>query len=444
MITELHAKAGRDELMAHYPFMSTSPAPQTSDSFNHSDQRSGRVAFQSRSFSFFQASRLIAMLGIEMQSVAIGWQVYEFTREPLALGYVGLVQFLPGLLLFLITGHTADRFNRRNVLLACQLGFACCSTLLLLEISSASPSMPKIYAIMTLVGIVRAFSGPASRSIIPSLVRDEHFTNAIAWNATVYQSSVLIGPALGGVVYSFLGGASVVYGGAIIAALLSVVLMGQVSPRKLSTHTFDSVLAGLQFIRRQKIVLGSISLDLFAVLFGGAVALLPVYASEILNTGAWGLGLLRSSPAIGAGVMAIFLAYNPVRRRVGVTLFVFVALFGVFTIMFGISRNLYLSMAALFLVGASDMVSIIIRNMLVQLATPDQMRGRVTAIELIFIGASNELGEFESGLAAHWFGVVPAVVLGGVGSLLVVGLWAFAFPELRKADQFVGHHTHKG
>jgi MFS family permease len=419
--------------------MSTAPAAQPGDPAPPAAQQSGRAAFRSPAFTFFYASRLIAMLGLEMQSVAIGWQVYEITRQPLALGYVGLVQFLPGLLLFLITGHTADRFNRRNVLLACQVGHAVCSTLLLLAARSATPSMTHIYTIMTLVGVVRAFSGPASRSILPSLVPDAHFTNAIAWNATGYQSSVLIGPAVGGVVYSFLGGPGVVYGTAIFMAVLSVALMLPVEPRKLSTHTFDSVLAGLQFIHRQKIVMGSISLDLFAVLFGGAVALLPVYAAEILDTGAWGLGLLRSSPAIGAGIMAIFLAYQPVRRRVGATLFVCVALFGVFTILFGLSRNLYLSMAALMLVGASDMVSIIIRNMLVQIATPDQMRGRVTAIELIFIGASNELGEFESGLAAHWLGAVPAVVAGGVGSMLVVAIWAWAFPELRKADQFIRH-----
>jgi MFS family permease len=401
--------------------------------------KAGRVAFQHPAFVFFQYARLIVVIGTEMQSVAIGWQVYEITREPLALGYVGLAQFLPGLLLFLITGHAADYFDRRRLLVWCHAGLAFTSCMLYLATRGPSPQISQIYAIMVLVGIVRAFSGPASRSILPMLVPAEHFSNAIAWNATFFQASVLIGPALGGLVYSLSGGPSAVYVGAIVTAIVSAFLMRRVDTKPASARTFDSVLDGLRFIRRQKIVMGSISLDLFAVLFGGAVALLPVYASEILHTGPWGLGLLRSSPAIGAGVMAVLIAYRPVQRRVGITLFIFVALYGLFTILFGTSRNLLLSMAALFMVGACDMVSIIIRNTLVQLATPNQMRGRVTAIELIFIGASNELGEFESGVTAHLLGAVPAVIVGGVGSLLVVGLWAYAFPELRKADEFIRH-----
>ncbi|MSO18932.1 MAG: MFS transporter [Acidobacteria bacterium] len=399
-------------------------------------QKAGRVAFQHPAFVYFQAARLVAIIGLEMQSVAVGWQVYEITRQPLALGYVGLAQFLPGLLLFLITGHTADRYNRRNLLIICHAGFALSSTLLFFATRSATPDVSHIYAIMVLVGVVRAFSGPASRSILQMLVPDHHFGNAIAWNATFYQAAVLIGPSLGGLAYSFLGGPTSVYTSAVVAAIISAILLMKVQTRPALEHVADSIWAGLRYVRRQKVVLGSISLDLFAVLFGGAVALLPVYASEILHTGPWGLGLLRSSPAVGAATMAVILAFRPVKKRVGVTLFIFVALFGVFTILFGLSRNLWLSMAALFMVGACDMVSIIIRNMLVQMSTPDQMRGRVTAIELIFIGASNELGEFESGLTAHWFGAVPAVLAGGVGSLLVVALWAFAFPALRETDEF--------
>ena len=402
---------------------------------SQSAEKSGRIAFRNPAFVYFQYARLIATIGLEMQSVAIGWQVYAITKEPLALGYVGLAQFLPGLLLFLITGHAADRYDRRKLLICCHAGFAITSTLLFFATRQASPQISNIYAIMVLIGIVRAFSGPASRSILPMLVPANHFSNAIAWNATFFQASVLIGPALGGVAYSISGGPSAVYAMAILTAIVSAFLLRKVYTRPPDERSFDSVLDGMRFIRRQKIVLGSISLDLFAVLFGGAVALLPIYASEILHTGPWGLGLLRSSPAIGAASMAVVIAYRPVQRRVGATLFLFVGLFGLFTILFGVSRSLPLSMLALFMVGACDMVSIIIRNLLVQMSTPDQMRGRVTAVELIFIGASNELGEFESGVAAHWLGPVAAVIAGGVGSLLVVALWAYAFPELRNADQ---------
>jgi MFS family permease len=404
-------------------------------------ERSGSVAFQNPSFVYFQIARLIAVVGLEMQSVAIGWQVYEITRQPLALGYVGLAQFLPGLLLFLITGHAADRYDRRKLLIYCHAGFALSSTLLFFTMRQPAPEMSKIYAIMVLIGVVRAFSGPSSRSILPMLVPASHFSNAIAWNASFFQASVLIGPALGGIVYTIVGGASAVYVVAIITAITSAFLLQRVHPRPSEEQSFKSILDGMRFVRRQKVVLGSISLDLFAVLFGGAVALLPVYASEILHTGPWGLGLLRSSPAIGAAAMAVIIAYRPVERRVGLTLFLFVTLFGVFTILFALSRNLWLSMLALFMVGACDMVSIIIRNLLVQMSTPDQMRGRVTAVELIFIGASNELGEFESGITAHWLGPVMAVMVGGIGSLLVVAIWACAFPELRKADRIKSHYA---
>jgi MFS family permease len=290
-----------------------------------------------------------------------------------------------------------------------------------------------------LIGVVRSFSSPASRTILPHLVRDEHFPNAVAWNATVFQTATLLGPALGGVVYAVFGGPSAVYAAATLASAAAAVLTLRIRPRARQRAragiSLQTVLAGLHYIFQQKVVLASISLDLFAVLFGGAVALLPVYAREMLHTGPWGLGLLRSAPAIGGLVMALLLAHRPLRQRVGVILLWCVAGFGVFTILFGISRSLVLSLFALLMVGAFDMVSVIIRNTLVQVTTPDHMRGRVTAVEMIFIGASNELGEFESGLTAHWFGTVPAVVMGGIGSLLVTALWAYAFPELRRIDQ---------
>ncbi|HEY7679346.1 MAG TPA: MFS transporter [Terriglobia bacterium] len=402
---------------------------------------SRRAALDNPDFLVYQLARLIVIVGLEMQSVAVGWQVYEVTRQPLALGFVGLAQFLPAFLLFLISGHAADRFDRRRLLTLCYVGFALCSALLLYASYSGVRSVSPIYVLLVLIGVVRSFSSPASRAILPQLVREEHFQSAVAWNATVFQSATLLGPALGGVVYAIFGGPSAVYATAALASGAAALLTLRIRPRARrlvpEEVSFQTVFAGLRYIFQHKVILGSISLDLFAVFFGGAVALLPVYARELLHTGPWGLGLLRSAPAIGALVMAVLLARRPLRGRVGAILFWCVAGFGVFTILFGVSRSLVLSMIALLLVGAFDMVSVIIRNTLVQVATPDRMRGRVTAVEMIFLGASNELGEFESGLTAHWFGTVPAVILGGVGALLVTALWAYAFPELRKADQIM-------
>ena len=400
----------------------------------------GRVALRYPNFRLFQMARLFVVVGLEMQSVAVGWHVYELTREPLALGFVGLAQFLPGMILFLVSGHAADRINRRKLLVFCYAAFAACSGLLLWATQYRGESVRTIYIILVLIGIVRSFSGPASRAILPLLVLEEHFPNAVAWTATAYQAGTLLGPALGGLVYALFLGPSAVYAAAAITAVVGSALTLRMITRPQAAFEEEigsqTVFAGLRYIFRQKLILGSISLDLFAVLFGGAVALLPVYAREILHTGPWGLGLLRSAPAVGALAMAVLLAYRPLRGRVGMTLLWCVAGFGVFTILFGISHSLVFSLVALLMVGACDMVSIIIRNTLVQMATPDQMRGRVTAVEMIFIGASNELGEFESGVTAHWFGTVPAVILGGIGSLLVTGLWAYAFPDLRRADRF--------
>jgi MFS family permease len=401
----------------------------------------GRVAFTYPDFLLYQLARLFVVVAMEMQSVAVGWQLYEITRKPLALGLAGLAQFLPGVILFLVSGHTADRVDRRKLLTVCYAGYAACSGLLLFETYFRGSSVSVIYFVLVLVGIVRSFSGPPSRAILPQLVREEHFSNAVAWNATVYQAATLLGPALGGIVYAFSRGPSPVYALAVVSSAVATMMTlrmktrSKVPPKEdIALHT---VVAGLRYIYHHKLILGSISLDLFAVLFGGAVALLPVYAREILITGPWGLGLLRSAPAVGAVTMALLLAYRPLRGGVGVTLFACVAGFGVFTVLFGISRNLWLSLIALLFVGAFDMVSIIIRNTLIQVETPDPMRGRVNAVEMIFIGASNELGEFESGLTAQWFGIVPAVVLGGIGSLLVTALWAYAFPDLRNADRII-------
>ncbi len=379
------------------------------------------------------------VLALEMQSVAVGWQIYEITKRPLDLGLVGLAQFLPGILLFLVSGHVIDRSNRRTVLILCYCGHAACSTLLLLVALRAGRSVGLIYCVLVLIGVVRSFNGPVSRAILPQLVPEEHFPSAVAWSSSIFQAGTILGPALGGVTYAAFHGPAAVYGAAASAGTLAVLTTLQIKAaartRTREPVNLNTVLAGFKYIWREKLILGSISLDLFAVLLGGAVALLPVYAREILKTGPWGLGLLRSAPAVGAAAMALFMAYRPMRRKAGRTMLWCVAAFGVFTIVFGVSHSLVLSLIALVFVGASDMVSVIVRGTLIQVATPDEMRGRVNAVDMIFIGASNEFGQFESGLTAHWFGTVPAVVLGGIGTLIVTALWAWSFPELRNADR---------
>ncbi len=402
---------------------------------------SGRVAFTYPDFTTYELARFFIVTALEMQSVAVGWQVYEITHRALDLGLVGLAQFLPGMLLFLASGHAADRFDRRQLLLLCYTGFALCSGLLLGLAWHGARAVHPIYGVLILLGVVRSLSGPVSRAILPQLVAEEHFPNAVAWHSSIFQTATILGPALGGLIYAAFGGPSAVYATAMAVSLLALVSALRIKPHPRTKPreeiSLTTVLAGFHFIWRQKIILGSISLDMFAVLLGGAVALLPIYAREILKTGPWGLGLLRSAPGIGAALMAIFVAHRPLRGRVGATMLWCVAGFGGFTILFGLSHNLGLSLVALLLVGASDMISVIIRATLVQLNTPDEMRGRVNAVDMLFIGVSNELGEFESGLTAAWFGTVPAVVLGGVGTLGIIAIWAWLFPELRQADQFV-------
>ena len=402
------------------------------------DSKAGTVAFTHPDFTLFQIARFLIVAAVEMQAIAVGWQVYEITRRPLDLGLVGLAQFLPGILLFPISGHTSDRFERRNVLTACYAGYAVCSVLLLVIAKSRAHSIVSIYVVLVLIGSVRSFNGTASRAILPQLVPEEHFPNAVAWNATTFQAATILGPSMGGILYGLFRGPSAVYVAATLTAMGAFfsTLRIKTSPRPhAEPMTFKTVFAGLRFIWREKLILGAISLDLFAVLLGGAVALLPVYARAILHTGPWGLGLLRTAPGVGASIMAVLLAHRPLRGRAGITLLWSVAGFGIFTILFGVSRSLVLSLAALLLLGASDMISVIIRATLVQLRTPGEMRGRVTAVDMVFIGTSNEFGQFESGLTAQWFGTVPAVVLGGVGTLVVIALWAWLFPELRKAGE---------
>ena len=419
--------------MADYCCMATSDHRMTA----------GTAAFQFSGFRLYQIARFCIVFCTEMQSVAVGWQVYEITHRPLDLGLTGLAQFLPGVVLFLLAGHVADRFDRKSLLTLCYVGFATSSTLLLLvalkvEYLHRAGSVGPIFAILCLVGAVRSFSMPASRALLPQLVPEEQFQSAVAWNSSIFQFATILGPAMGGILYAFFRGPAAVYATALsagtIAVLTTLRIKVQSPPRVREPFSLKTVFAGFRYIWDHKLVFGSISLDLFAVLLGGAVALLPVYAKEILVTGPWGLGLLRSAPGIGAAVMALLIAYKPIRRRAGATMLWCVAGFGVFTIVFGLSRNIVLSMISLFFVGAADMVSVVVRGVLIQIETPDEMRGRVNAVDMIFIGASNELGEFESGLAAQWFGAVPAVVLGGVGAIVVTVLWAWMFPELRRAD----------
>ena len=403
------------------------------------DARAGRAAFSHPGFLLFQIARFLIVSAVEMQAVAVGWQVYEITKRPLDLGYVGLAQFLPGILLFPISGHASDRFERRNVLSACYAGYALCFAILLALSRRGVPSIVPIYIVLVMIGVVRSFNGPASRSILPQLVPQEHFANAVAWNATIFQASTVLGPSFGGIVYAAFRGPSTVYAIAMVTAIGATVTTFRIKPevkvRPREPMNLKTLFAGLHFIRSNKLILGAISLDLFAVMLGGAVALLPVYAREILHTGPWGLGLLRTAPGAGAALMAIFLAHWPLRGKSGPTLLWAVAGFGVFTIIFGLSRSLTISLIALVLLGASDMISVIIRATLTLLATPDEMRGRVTAVDMIFIGTSNEFGQFESGITAQWFGTVPAVVLGGVGTLVVIALWTWWFPELRRAGE---------
>jgi MFS family permease len=408
-------------------------------------QASPVAAFRHRNFCLFQIMRLAGTLGLQMQSVAVGWQVYSISGRALDLGYVGLIQFAPALFLALITGHIADRFDRRHILIGYHLALLVCAAALswiTMAPAASSYGVLPIYAVLLLLGTARAFAGPAAQALLPNLLPAEDFTNAVAWNTTTWQVATVVGPALGGLIFGWQGGALAVYlsfGFLVSIALASTWLIKSSSHQ--TRHTKDSgsiwqrLTAGIHYVRSNEILLGAISLDLFAVLLGGAVALLPVYARDILQVGPLGLGVLRSAPAFGASAMAIFLAFRPLKKHAGKSLFIGVATFGAATCVFGMSTNYYLSLAMLIVIGAADLISVYVRQTLVQLRTPDTMRGRVSAVNQVFIGASNELGEFESGMTANWWGTVPATVIGGIGTLVVVGLWAWRFPKLRRADK---------
>jgi MFS family permease len=382
---------------------------------------------------------------MQMQAVAVGWQVYAISQSPLDLGYVGLAIFLPFILFSLVAGDVADRFDRRKILVLCYGILTLCSGLLFWFSRAGIQSVAPIYAVLCLLGATRAFAGPAGSALLPHLVPPEVFGRAVAWSSSVWQFATIAGPALGGLVYDA-GGAGQAYAWCVAFMGLAAVLTTKLDVRPRSeaksagdaTTTVQRLAAGLRFVWNKKLVLGALSLDLFAVLFGGAVALLPIFAKDILAVDALGMGLMRSAPAVGAAVVAVWLAYFPLQRRVGLKMLLSVAIFGVATCAFALSRSFALSLAALTVIGASDMVSVVVRQTLIQLGTPDAMRGRVSAVNQVFIGASNELGEFESGVTAQWVGAVTAVVIGGVGTCLVVLLWSRLFPALREADDMAG------
>jgi MFS family permease len=404
----------------------------------------GTAAFAYRDFRLYQLARVMVIMGAEAQAVAVAWQVYEITRRAIDLGYTGLVLFLPGLLFLLPAGHVADRYDRRQVILVCYTVQILCTLALLGFALQGLHRVAPIFVVLFLIGTGRAFSGPASSALLPHLVASEHFVNAITWGATVFQIANIAGPAVGGLLYTlpFSGrfyGAPLVFTFTLLTGISFVVLIASlhVRPGRMEHRSIslDVILAGFHYVWQAKVLLGSISLDLFVVLLGGATALLPIFAHDLLHTGPQGLGALRSAPALGALAVSIWMTFRPLLRRAGVIMFTAVAIYGLATIAFGLSRNLALSLAALMVVGASDMISVVIRSSMLQLATPPSMRGRVSAVNSLFVGASNELGEFESGVTAQWWGAVRAVVAGGLGALAVTGIWSLAFPGLRAVDR---------
>jgi MFS family permease len=392
---------------------------------------------------------MAVILGAEAQSVAVAWQVYSITHRAIDLGYTGLALFLPGLIFLLPAGHVADRFDRRQVIMACYALQCVCTIGLILLARNNSHNILAIYGVLFFIGTGRAFSGPASSALIPHLVPEIHFVNAVTWGGAIFQFANITGPALGGLLFTFplthfvpdsrLEGAGIVYvftlatlGWFLVLVSTLRVRPGRMEHRDLSLNV---LLAGFQYVRRSQMLLGSFSLDLFVVLLGGATALMPIFAHEILHQGPRGLGMLRAAPAAGAVVMSLFLARFPLRRFAGRWLFTAVSIFGAATVLFGLSHTLWVSLASLAVAGAADTISVIIRGSLLQLATPPEMRGRVSAVNSLFIGASNELGEFESGLTAQWWGAVRSTVIGGIGALAVAGLWSAVFPSLRRADE---------
>jgi len=389
-----------------------------------------------RPFAFFWLARGFTSIAFQIQGVAVGWQVYALTGSPFYLGLVGLAQFLPMFLLTLAVGHVADRYDRRMIVRLCQIIEGLAAAALAFGSFSGWQSKESILGVVFIAGAARAFEAPTLQALVPGLVPTLLIPRAMAWSASAHQTATILGPAIGGLLYT--AGPTAAYATASVlflaASLLIALIRIERPPPNREPVSLQSLFAGIVFIRNQPVVLGAISLDLFAVLLGGATALLPVYARDILVAGPWGLGLLRSAPAVGALAMSIFLARKMIEHRIGWVMFVAVVVFGVATIVFAISTSFVLSLGALVVLGAADVISVVIRSSLVQIKTPDEMRGRVSAVNSMFIGTSNQLGEFESGLTAALFGVVPAVLMGGIGTIVVVILWMRLFPQLLRID----------
>lgn len=393
--------------------------------------------FKNKALLHFLSARVSASFAMQMVTIAVGWQMYSITDKPLYLGLVGLVQFLPMFALTLVVGYVADRFNRRIIVSLCQASLALCFFILAFESYTGGITKEKILIIVFFIGAIGAFQGPPMQAILPNIISKVTFPRAAALSASAFQTATIIGPALGGILYS-LGAATVYLISALLAVFTSLNILSihiKQEPSKREPVTVNSLLAGISFIKSKPVILGAISLDLFAVLFGGATALLPVYASKILMVGPFGLGILRSSPAIGALLMSAYLTRHPLKRKVGHTMFAAVIIFGIATIFFAISTSIYLSLLALFVLGAADVISVVVRSTLVQTQTPDTMRGRVGSVNQLFIGTSNQLGEFESGITAAWLGAMPAVILGGIGTIVVVLLWTKLFPQLFNVEK---------
>ncbi|WP_060856897.1 MFS transporter [Caballeronia sordidicola] len=393
-----------------------------------------------RPFALFWSARVMSSVAFQMMSVAIGWQIYSITHSAFALGLVGLAQFLPMFLLTLVVGHVADRYDRRVIAFVCQAIQGVAALTLCIATWRGITSQELIYVIAAVAGSARAFESPSMSALLPNLIPRAQLQYATAWSTSANQTAQILGPAMGGLLYGL--GALVVYGAVSVAFVAAALLVSSIkieqAVRMRTPVSFESLFSGIAFIRRKPVILGALSLDLFAVLLGGATALLPVFARDILHAGPWALGILRAAPAVGALAGSVYLAHFPLRQRAGTALFGGVIAFGIATIVFGLSRNIVISALALGALGASDVISVVVRNSLVQLQTPDDMRGRVNAINSLFIGTSNQLGEFESGMTAGLFGAVPAVLIGGAGTIVVALLWMRLFPGLRATKSLEG------
>jgi MFS family permease len=402
------------------------------------------AAIRIRDFRLFVTSRLFITLAMQMQGVIVGWQIYELTKDPLALGLIGLAEAIPAITVSLYAGHLADVVERKKIIVTCVSVLAACSAALLYFTTNLGSFMLAngafaIYAVIFISGIARGFLSPATFSFMPQLVDRSLYQNAITWNSTIWEGGAVGGPMIGGLIYGFFG---ITAAYSTVAVLIVFAFLSYLSipnrplpPVTTEQGTWTKIKAGLKFVFSHQIILSAISLDLFAVLFGGAVALLPFFADEILNVGKQGLGFLRSAPAIGAVLMAVYITRNPIKKNIGKILLICVAGFGVAMIAFSLSTLFWLSMALLILSGMFDCVSVIVRSTLIHTLTPENMKGRVAAVNSMFIGSSNEIGMLESGIAAKLLGVVPSVIFGGLMTLSVVGVTAWKAPALRRLQQ---------